>query len=205
MKKTILLLSVILASYFGKTQDDYTKVMLDNIRAMDTTTEAQSLASLTSIFSAIYEVKKDWHPLYYECLGYIRLSQAYRDTEQKKGAIDRAGNLLDSLPETNDEVLVLRALYGMNYLGIDRSEWQTFLPMVNNSLNKAEEINPDNPRSYYLQGKLIYNMPANMGGGHEEGIKLFKLSLQKFETYHTSDVLAPNWGKNEVQQYLSKN
>ncbi|MDB4902042.1 MAG: hypothetical protein JWQ63_1323 [Mucilaginibacter sp.] len=204
MKTTLMLFAMLLIFSFTKAQDDYKKVMLENIQALDTAADTQSLNKLVSVFTAVYDVKKDWHPLYYECLGYIKLSRAYQNTEQKKAAIQKAADLLDGLPVTNDEVLVLRALYALNYLAIDRSEWQTYLPMLNNSLKKAQDINPDNPRSYYLQGLLKYNMPASMRGGHEEGIKLFQQSMEKFESYQTTDDLAPRWGKKEVEKYLSK-
>src|SRR5260221_2949662 len=204
MKTTFMLLAMLLVFSFTKAQDDYKKVMLENIQAMDTVTNAQSLNNLVSVFTAVLEVKKAWHPLYYECLGYIKLSQAYQNTEQKKAAIQKAADLLDGLPTINDEVLVLTALYALNYLAIDRSEWQTYLPMLNNSLKKAQDINPDNPRSYYLQGLLKYNMPASMGGGHEVGIKLFQQSMDKFKSYKTADEFSPTWGKKEVEKYLSK-
>jgi len=68
---------------------------------------------------------------------------------------------LKSLSEGNDEVQVLRAMYAMNYLGINRDEWLTFMPKINEGLDKAEEIKPDNPRIYYLRGLLKYNMPGN--------------------------------------------
>jgi tetratricopeptide (TPR) repeat protein len=204
MKTSFMLFSMLFVFSFTKAQDDYKKVMLENIKALDTAADTQSLNKLVSVFTAVYDVKKDWHPLYYECLGYIKLSQAYQNTEQKKAAIQKAADLLDGLPTTNDEVLVLKGLYALDYLAIDRSEWQTYLPMLNNSLKKAQDINPDNPRSYYLQGLLKYNMPTSMGGGHEEGIKLFQQSMDKFESYKTTDDLSPTWGKKEVEKYLSK-
>lgn len=204
MKTTIMLFAMLLVFSYAKSQDDYKKVMLENIQALDTIADAQSLNKLASVFTAVYDVKKDWHPLYYECLCYIKLSQAYQNIEQRKAAIQKAADLLDGLPPTNDEVLVLKALYALNYLAIDRSEWQTYLPMLDNSLKKAQEINPNNPRSYYLQGLLKYNMPASMGGGHEAGIKLFQQSMDKFKSYKTNDELSPTWGKKELQKYLSK-
>jgi hypothetical protein len=114
----------------------------------------------------------------------------------------KQGELLKSLSEGNDEVQVLRAMHAMNYLGINRGEWLTFMPKINEGLDKAEEINPDNPRIYYLRGLLKYNMPAMMGGGTEIGIKLFQQSLQKYESFKSKDEYAPSWGRKEVRRYL---
>lgn len=187
-------------------QDDYKSVMLQSIHTLDTTSkDAHALVSLASTFTALYDYKKSWQPLYYVCLSYIKLSVAYKNTEQRKAAIDKAAELLKDLPEDNDEVQVLRSMYAMNYLGIDRSAWLTFMPKINNGLDKAEEINPENPRIYYLRGLLKYNMPSMMGGGPEAGIKLFQQSLQKFKSFKPDDDFAPSWGRKEVEKFLTEN
>ncbi|HWB25521.1 MAG TPA: hypothetical protein VG738_08565 [Chitinophagaceae bacterium] len=204
MKKIIILAAVFLLTNALNAQDDYKTAMLNNIKMLDTAVTTASLSQIAATFSAIYEVKKDWHPLYYECYSYVKLSEAFASADQKKTAIDKAAALLDSLPKNNDEVLVLRALYAMDYLAIDRSAWQTYLPIINNSLAGAQAINANNPRSYYLQGILKYNMPASMGGGHEAGIALFKTALQKFDTLAETDELAPTWGRKELGKYLGQ-
>ncbi|MDB5285840.1 MAG: hypothetical protein JWR05_789 [Mucilaginibacter sp.] len=204
MKKTIMLLGTVLIFSWARSQDLYKNAMLENIRALDTASDVKSLNGLVSTFAAIYDVKKDWHPLYYECFGYLKLTKAYTNAEQKKKAIDKANTLLGQLPEKNDEVLVLRALYAMDYLAIDRSEWQSYLPMLQDAIARAQQINPDNPRSYYLQAVLKYNTPESMGGGHEAGILLFKQSLAKYASFKPTDEFAPDWGKEEVQKYLAK-
>src|SRR5258708_4245298 len=122
MKTTIMLFAMLLIFSFAKAQDNYKKGMLENIKALDTVSDIQSLNKLVSAFAAVYDVKKDWHPFYYECLGYIKLSSAYQNADRKKAAIEKAAALLDSLPDNNDEVQVLKALYAMNYLAIDHSE-----------------------------------------------------------------------------------
>ena len=205
MKRLIFFVLLFVYTYCAKAQDEYKTVMLQSIHGLDTTMDVQTLSGLATTFAAVYDYKKDWHPLYYECLAYVKLSEAFQNADQKKAAIDKAAELLENLPADNDEVQVLRALYAMDYLGIDRSAWQKFLPIINEGLSKAESINLDNPRIYYLRGVLKYNMPASMGGGHEEGIKLFRQSLQKYETYKPADDLAPGWGKTDVEKYLAKN
>ncbi len=204
MKKTIYFVLCFATALCARSQNEYRNVMLQNIRALDTTTNAQTLKGIASTFAAIYSHKKEWLPLYYECLAYTKLSSAYEITEERRTAIDKAAQLLQSLPEDNDEVQVLRAFYAMKYLAIDRSEWQTFMPMINEGLSKAESINANNPRIYYLQGLLKYNIPESMGGGQEEGIRLFQQSLQKFELYKPEDELAPSWGRKDVEKYFSK-
>ncbi len=51
-----------------------------------------------------------------ECFAYLKLSEVYQNLEQRKAAINKAAELLQNLPENNEEVQVLRALYAMDYL-----------------------------------------------------------------------------------------
>ncbi len=76
--------------------------------------------------------------------------------------------------------------------------------MINDALTKADSINSNNTRIYYLRGILKYNMPATMGGGVNEGMKLFKLAMEKYESYKPTDEFAPTWGKYKVEKYLAK-
>lgn len=184
-------------------QNDYKNAMIQNIQALDTTKDAQTLTSIAATFAAIYEFKKEWHPLYYECLTYINLSEAAQNIDKKKAALEKASELLKNLPQENDEVQVLQAWHAMYYLGVDRSAWQTYMPVITESLAKAENININNPRIYFLRGLLKYNMPAGMGGGHEEGMKLFQQSLEKFKSFRPADELAPSWGRKDVEKYLT--
>ena len=121
-----------------------------------------------------------------------------------KQAIDKAATILDSLPAANDEVQVLRAWFAMQCLAIDRSTWQTYYPMMNAAIAKAQSLNADNPRLYYLKGILKYNMPQAMGGSKEEGLKIFQQALDKYNSYKPAGPFAPGWGKREVEQYLAK-
>jgi hypothetical protein len=204
MKQIIFLVFILFTMRVLHAQDDYSVALQDNISKLDTTNDVMGLSQLAARFSAIYQAKKDWHPLYYQSLCFIRLGGTYTNVEQKKNAVIKAGELLDSLPADNDEVLVLRALYALTYLGIDRSVWQTYLPMINQSLEKAQALNANNPRIYYIQGILKYNMPASMGGGQDAGLRFLRTAMEKFQEINVKDEFAPTWGKKETEKLLRK-
>jgi hypothetical protein len=201
MKTTILSFTFLLVTIVAKAQDNYQTEMRKNIDQLDTINNVNSINGSISFFTAAYGLKNDWHALYEECFAYIKLSKAVKSDEDKKAALQTAANLLDKLPEQNDEIQVLKAYYAMNYLTVDHTEWQTYLPMLQEALQKAETLNPDNPRVYFLSGIMKYNMPAAMGGGHDEGLTILKKAKEKFSTYQPADGLAPGWGRREVLQY----
>ncbi len=204
MKRIISIIAFVALFICAKAQENYEQIMKQNIQLLDSAKDANTLSRSASVFAVIYAGKKDWHPLYYECLAYLRLTKILSDQDKKTAALQQALALLNTLPPEQDEVQVLKALYAMEYLEIDHSEWQTYLPMLEQALQKAEELNPDNPRAYYLEGVLKYGMPESMGGGHDAGLKLMELSKKKFDAYRSADALAPDWGKNEMLDYLRK-
>jgi hypothetical protein len=204
MKKIITLISLLSTTIFANAQDDYQTAMQENIRAVDSVKDAQTLTGITATFAALYDAKKEWQPLYYECLGYIKLSSVFTAANEKKQAIDKAAALLDSLPAANDEVQVLRAWFAMQYMAVDRSTWQTYYPIMNAAMARAQALNADNPRLYYIKGILKYSMPATMGGSRDEGLKVLRQALEKFASYKPAYNFAPAWGKTEAEQYLAK-
>ncbi len=63
-KKTKFIFLFVGASIFVKAQDEYKNVMPQNINAVDTTKNAQTLNAAASTFAAGYDYKKDWRLLY---------------------------------------------------------------------------------------------------------------------------------------------
>lgn len=75
---------------------------------------------------------------------------------------------------------------------------------VNIALEKASELNPENPRAAYLEGMMALNMPEFMGGGAEAASPLFQDAEKKFEAFETDDPLWPDWGADLVREELEK-
>jgi hypothetical protein len=184
-------------------EDGYTVTLGENVQALDTATTVQALTGLATTFGALYEAKKDWLPLYYECLTSLRLSYAYADADRKEAALRQAEQQLSALPAGNDEVLVLRADFAMTILGVHQERWQQYLPMLNESLQQAEALNPENPRIYYLKGKKTYYMPAAMGGGKDAGLAILRVALEKYKAFRPKETYAPSWGREEVEKFLN--
>jgi hypothetical protein len=186
----------------AQNDDEYRTVLLSSIRTLDTATSVKDLSQLAVAFDALYQTNKDWRPLYYRTLAYIRLSKTYTKESEKKDALAKANELVNSLPVDKDEVQVLRALYAMTYLAADHSEWQQYLPMIKESLKKAETLNAENPRVYYLKGVLTYNTPPAMGGGKEKGKELLKKSMEKYKSFQPADEFSPAWGMKDAETAL---
>ncbi|MBI2417817.1 MAG: tetratricopeptide repeat protein [Ignavibacteriales bacterium] len=61
-------------------------------------------------------------------------------------------------------------------------------------LAEAEQINPDNPRTFYIKGMMKLKTPSMFGGSREEALKLFTKANALFEAERTSKTDGPRWG-----------
>ncbi len=72
---------------------------------------------------------------------------------------------------------------------------------MNESLDKAIQLNPDNPRVYFLRATMTFHMPEAYGGGAAKALPLFKTATEKFAAFESKTDISPNWGKegNEAE------
>jgi len=75
---------------------------------------------------------------------------------------------------------------------------------VTYALEKAKELNPDNPRTYYLQAILTLNLPDFMGGGPQAAKPIFLEADKKFKAFQNDDPLWPGWGEEHNQEELER-
>ena len=77
-------------------------------------------------------------------------------------------------------------------------------PIAQGALAKAKELDPENPRITVLLAEDAYFTPEQFGGSKTKGIELFNKSLEQFKLYKPKTALAPNWGKEEAEYFLSQ-
>jgi hypothetical protein len=82
---------------------------------------------------------------------------------------------------------------GMQYSGI-----------VNQSLEKAEKINPDNPRIYYLKGSSLFYQPEMYGGGKDKAKPYFEKAKDLFAKESKASIVKPYWGEKQNLDYLKQ-
>lgn len=77
---------------------------------------------------------------------------------------------------------------------------QQILPLV----KEADEIAPDNPRLIWVHGPILWNSPAERGGGQDKAIQNYQRGLEAFSKIKASDdPLEPSWGKPELMMSLA--
>lgn len=214
--KTILLASALCAlsliSHAQAPSDQYQQAMRQGIATLKTQNEQTPVADMLALANQFERIAGaepgEWLPRYYAGLMYVFLGFSGKDQSEKDKFLDNADRYLaeaDKLSPSNDELTVLRAYVAQSRLTVDpMSRWQTYGPSFDAAIQKAMAQNPDNPRPYLLKGAGLLYTPEAFGGGPKTACPLLKKAADKFIIFKPASELAPNWGKDNVDSYLTK-
>lgn len=167
-------------------------------------TEAQRLAN--ELERLALARKNDWHAQYYAAYAYVELANL-----SGKRAIDalcdRAQEFLDQAfkirpKESENHVLkayLLSARINVNAMfrgaGMGRDS--------KTELDRALELNPNNPRAHYVRAMGIYFTPAVFGGGKTKAKPHLDTSLRIYRNYPGKTPIDPHWGQKAAEDLLA--
>ena len=151
----------------------------------------------------------EWITHYYLAYSKIVLSYFEKDVNKKDAYLDDADkereDAVSMLKKENDETYVLAAMIANGRLGVDpMNRWQKYGSVYTANLESAKEINPDNPRMYYIQGTTKYFTPKAYGGGKKAALPYFEKAAALFAKETTTDIATPHWGKFQTNYFLGE-
>ena len=204
----ILIITTILA--YSQSGQDYMLIMVKQKKEFRASQTEQDFQELANNFESIANANTDkWHPLYYAAFCYINMSFTTNSPEIKDSYLDDAQTFIDKALEIYPEESELFVLQGLLYQGriqIDPAKrGRSFAGKAQKALKKAKELNPENPRAYYLLGMNALHTPKSVGGGPKSACPLFKTAIAKFEKNIPEHVLSPTWGGERNQKLYSEN
>ena len=82
--------------------------------------------------------------------------------------------------------------------------WQKYGKLFSDNLASAKEVNPDNPRMYYLQGTSKFFTPKAFGGGKKSAMPYFEKADGLFAKQTSKDIPKPYWGKDKNSYFLAE-
>jgi hypothetical protein len=213
--KKYLLSSVLLFSLFlgmSQTQgaSDYKEILKNTFDRFDSTTNFNQKMALDNQLNLIAAKWKDvWLTHYYA--GYARaiISSLEKDDDKRDADLDEADKeqklAVALLGKENDETHILSALIANWRIAISpmiRSG--TYAQIFRENLLKASQINPVNPRIYYLQGAAKFAMPKFVGGGKDAALPYLSKADSLFKKENALDIAKPYWGKKLNAFYLQQ-
>lgn len=196
---------------FAQTSDKFTRAMEALVPAVDTTISIDGLTSLANSFERIANAEKtQWLPYYYAALCYInKANMLYtaQQLDQIDPLMDKAEPLLnkaEELEKNNSEIYCLKKMFNTGKMMADpMNRFMTYGGAAAEALEMAKSLNPENPRTYLLEGQDKYYTPEQWGGSKTEGKKLFELAIKKFEAFKPASSIHPAWGINQAKYFLT--
>jgi tetratricopeptide (TPR) repeat protein len=163
-------------------------------------TTYQNLANTCDRIIALRE--KEWLPAYYRAYAYVHMGYMTEDEEKKDELLDSAQASADAaliLNPGESEIQLVLALICYGRMEINPMFRATiYFPKANAALERAKELNPRNPRIYYLEGKSTLYKPAFMGGGAEAALHILEKALQYFREFVPPSDIYPRWGEEST-------
>jgi hypothetical protein len=208
--KNYLLLFLFLFSTIALAQEDrYTSAMQKNLFKMDSARTAEDFLKISNSFERIADVEKSkWMPYYYSVLCLINASFMDSSNAKKDSYLDKADLLLrkaDSLQPNSSEIYTLKGFSAMARMVVSPYErYMQYGQLYNSLLQKAKELDPNNPRPEYLLGQSTLNTPEQFGGGRKAALTILKSSLDKYNKFKPETPISPNWGRNHLEEILKR-
>ena len=209
MKKIILAftLCILAVSSFAQSSK-FQQTMQTNLVRFDSLKTPDDYISLAASFERIADAEKtQWLPYYYAALSHIL--RGFSDTKANKDEVAEKADALIAKAEViepkNAEIFLLKSMTSTLHMLVDPStRWQQYGASVNSNRETAKQLDPNNPRVYFLEGQNVFGTPKEFGGGKDKAKPLFEKSLELFKTYKTAGSLYPNWGEKSTGQMLEQ-
>lgn len=174
---------------------------------MDSVKNLSDMMTVSAQFDRIADKwNNEWSTNYYAAYAKVIASFIVADSKKKDLFLDEADKYLEkvkSLGSQDDETYVLAALITNARIAVDgQNRGMQYGAILNQYMVKAETINPDNPRIYYLKGTSLFYQPEMYGGGKEKAKPYFVKAKELFAKEAKASVLKPHWGEKQNLDFL---
>ena len=209
MKKAMLIFLSLLFFTAAIADDKYVKEIKKNIEKINACKTSNDFIKVANNFERIAVAEKDkWLPYYYSAFVYVLASYADSSNSRKDIYLDNAfkfNEIADSLQPNNSEIYTLNGMISQARMQVDpMNRWQKYGADATNYFTKAMQIDTLNPRPEYLIGIGIFFTPKQFGGGSTAAKPILEKSLAKFEKFVPENDIMPDWGKEQVVEYLKQ-
>lgn len=209
MKTSIFTLVLFMLFCSAFANNTYPEAMSQSIEKLF---QAKTIAEYVEVANQFERISiretKEWLPLYYASFAYIMISFQETDNTKKDQYLDRAQKYLDqamAIEPNESELYMLQGFLYPSRINVDPiNRGMLYIGTMNAALDKALELNPDNPRVYYLRATMTLHMPEAYGGGTAKALPLYQTAAEKFRAFKPKTDIHPNWGKELNEADLKK-
>ncbi len=144
---------------------------------------------------------------YYVALADYRLANLLYGTDRRQ-TLSYLNDSVEHLKEAiriNDRFAEAHALLSGSYgqkIGLSPLESIILGPKSGKAIERATELEPDNPRVVLLKAISDYHTPKMFGGDREQAMAGFQRAAELFDEELIDDPLQPDWGHDEVYAWI---
>ncbi|MFN0275105.1 MAG: hypothetical protein ACKVPJ_05130 [Chitinophagales bacterium] len=210
MKNLLFTLAIFAASATTFAQSPkFNDAMKKALAEMDSSQTADAFMNVANKFERIALAEKNqWLPFYYS--GLARSTGAFMTEDKSKvdailDVAQKHANMADSLQPNNSEIVLLKSMILGGRIMVDPMTRGMQYGMQSSMLN-AQSINldPNNPRAYFMMGQALFYTPEQFGGGKDKGCAQLMIAKEKFATFVPASELHPTWGEDIVDETLTQ-
>ncbi len=209
MKKFLLTSFTLLMSVVVFAQSEqYTNAMKAYLLKLKDARSAESFQAAANGFERIAgNETKEWLPKYYAGFCFVMQAMNTGDKDKVDGILDQADKLISDAAQisNNDEILCLQSLAASARIGVNpMTRGMKYGQISAGFLAKAKEMNPDNPRIYYLEGTSKFYTPKAFGGGKDKAQEIFEKAVVAYAKFKPANELMPDWGSQQTVEMLEE-
>ena len=149
---------------------------------------------------------KEWLPLYYAAYSNLYSGLTGKDKEKQDELYDKALSqlkLAEAISKDNSEILAMQGYVVLMKLAVDpMGRGRTMMPEGMSFLSQAKKLNPENPRTYLIEGQFMFFMPEAFGGGKVAAKPILEAGNEKYAAEVPASSILPQWGKQRLEQLL---
>jgi hypothetical protein len=210
MKKMILALMLLSAIITNAQSDKYAAAMKKNLDLFDSAKTTADFQSVAGAFERIGDAEKtQWLPYYYAGLALTMpgWSDAKLDKDANAERIKALCDKADALTQENAdkaEILAIKNMAATQQMIVDpQTRWATFGKEGNQYLQNAKQLDPNNPRLYYLEGAGTFGTPEQFGGGKTKAKPILQKAVELYRAEQPKP-LYPHWGQKQAEDMLAQ-
>lgn len=211
MKKLMLMGAMAISVLTANAQQDYKAPLKQTWDVFDTTRTPETKVQLANKLALIAKKwPNEWATHYYLAVSKIYLAyDEVKDEAKHDALLDEAEKERDEavslLGKDNDETMVVSAMIANCRMMINPMQrWQKYGKIFQDKLKEAEEVNPENPRMYYMKAVSVYFTPKNFGGGKKNAQPYFEKADKYFAKEDNKDINKIYWGKIQNTYFLAE-
>ncbi len=207
MKTITFIFAVLFSTSSFATDNKYIEQMGKHIQAVYAAQSPEQYQEAVNAFDRIAAAeKKKWEPFYYSAYGSLMIANREPDAAKKDAYLDKALASIESgkvINPNESELVALEGFVHMIRVTVDpASRGQQYSGMAFQTYSKALGMNPENPRALGFLAQMQMGLAKFMGSPTTDACNTGKKALEKFTTYKSDNLLAPQWGKGMTESLL---